>query len=86
MAPRNTISRITSRIDELTKRLPPELITIVGADTAECQMRLEEIEAAGELAGRRVRFILTGVKRSERTCAAVSHELEIVVIWNMRHL
>jgi len=65
MAPRNTISRITSRIDELTKRLPPELITIVGADTAECQMRLEEIEAAGELAGRRVRFMLTGVKRSE---------------------
>ena len=65
MAPRNTISRITSRIDELTKRLPPELITIVGAGIAECQMRVEEIEAAGELAGRRVRFMLTGVKRSE---------------------
>ena len=65
MAPRNTISRITSRIDELTKRLPPGLITIVGADRAECQMRLEEIEAAGELTGRQVRFIMTGVKRSE---------------------
>ena len=67
MAPRNTISRITSRIDELTERLTPGrgLITIVGADRAECQMRLEEIEAAGELAGRRVRFIMTGVKRSE---------------------
>ena len=62
MAPRNTISRITSRIDELTKRLSPELITIVGADRAECQMRLEEIEAAGELTGRQVRFIMTGVK------------------------
>ena len=65
MAPRNTINRITSRIDELTKRLPPELITIVGADKAECQMRLEEIEEAGELTGRQVRFIMTGVKRSE---------------------
>jgi hypothetical protein len=64
MAPRNTISRITSRIDELTKRLPPGLITIVGANLAECQMRLEEIEAAGKVAGR-VRFIMTGVKRSE---------------------
>ena len=65
MAPRNTISRITSRIDELTKRLPPELITIVGTNLAECQMRLEEIEEAGKLTGRQVRFIMTGVKRSE---------------------
>ena len=65
MARRNTINRITSRIDDLTKRLPPGLITIVGADQAECQMRLEEIEAAGELAGREPLFIMTGVKRSE---------------------
>jgi hypothetical protein len=64
MAPRNTINRITSRIDDLTKRRPPKLITIVGADEAECQMRLEEIESAGELAGREVRFIMTGVKRA----------------------
>jgi hypothetical protein len=67
MAPRNTISRLTSRIDELTERLTPErgLITIVGGDQAECQVRLEEIEAAGELAGRQIRFIMTGVKRAE---------------------
>jgi hypothetical protein len=65
MAPRNTINRITSRIDELTKRHPPELITIVGGDQAECQRQLEEIEAAGELAGRAVRFIMTGVPRAE---------------------
>src|SRR5262244_260604 len=51
----------SAAFDELTKRLPPELITIVGADLAECQMRLEEIEAAGKVAGR-VRFIMTGVK------------------------
>jgi hypothetical protein len=65
MAPRNTISRITSRIDELTERRPPKLITIVGGDKAECRKRLAEIEAAGELAGRDVRFIITGVKRAQ---------------------
>jgi hypothetical protein len=37
------------RIDELTEQLTPGrgLITIVGADQAECGMRLKEIEAAG---------------------------------------
>jgi hypothetical protein len=66
MAPRNTISRLTSRIENLTERLAPNpgWITIVGGDQAECQMRLEEIEAAGGLAGR-VRFIMTGVKRAQ---------------------
>jgi hypothetical protein len=62
MAPRNTISHITSRIDELTPS--PGWITIVGGDQAECRMRLKEIEAAGGLAGR-VRFIMTGVKRAQ---------------------
>jgi hypothetical protein len=67
MAPRNTISRLTSRIDELTERLTPSpgWITIVGGDQAECRAQLEEIEAAGELAGRQVRFIMTGVRRAE---------------------
>jgi len=53
MAPRNTISRITSHIDELTERLAPNrgLITIVGFDEAECQKRLEGMEAPGELVG-----------------------------------
>jgi hypothetical protein len=67
MAPRNTISRLASRIDELTERLTPNrgLITIVGYDTAACQARLKELEAAGQLAGRRVRFITTGVPRAD---------------------
>jgi hypothetical protein len=65
MAPRNTINRITSRIDDLTKRQPPKLITIIGADQAECQAQLEEMEASGRLAGRDVRFIMTGVKRAD---------------------
>jgi|AmaraimetFIIA100_FD_contig_91_799641_length_1734_multi_4_in_0_out_0_4 hypothetical protein len=58
MAPRNTISRITSRIDHLPSgSLPePELITLVVADKAECQRRLEEMKAMG-----RVRFIITGL-------------------------
>jgi hypothetical protein len=51
----------------LAERLTPNrsVITIVGADRAECQMRLQEIEAAGELAGRQVRFFMTGVKRAD---------------------
>jgi hypothetical protein len=40
------------------------LTTIVGGDQAECRRRLQEIKAAGEVAGR-VRFIITGVKRAE---------------------
>ena len=64
MAPRNTISQLTSRIDELAQRLAPNrgLTTIVGGDRAECHARLKEIEAAGEQTGR-VRFIVTGVRR-----------------------
>jgi hypothetical protein len=66
MAPRNTISRLTSRIDELAQRLAPNsgLTTIVGGDEAECRARLKEIEAAGGLSDR-VRFIITGVVRDE---------------------
>ena len=64
MAPRNTVSRLTSRIDDLAQRLAPNrgLITVVGGDRAECHARLKEIEAAGGL-GDRVRFIITGVRR-----------------------
>jgi hypothetical protein len=64
MAPRNTISRLTSRIDDLTQRLAPNrgLTTIVGGDEAECRRRLQEIQAAGQRM-ERVRFIITGVVR-----------------------
>jgi hypothetical protein len=67
MAPRNTISRITSRIDELTERLTPNrgLITIGGYDMAACEARLEELRAAGQLAGRQVCLIATGVPRAD---------------------
>ena len=65
MAARNTISRITSRIEDLAERLPNRrLTTVVGGDRAECHARLKEIEAAGGLSDR-VRFIVTGVKRAE---------------------
>jgi hypothetical protein len=64
---RNTISRITSRIDELTKRRTSKLITLVaGADEAECHKRLDEIKAAGGVrAGCKVYCIITGVPRAE---------------------
>ena len=66
MAPRNTISRLTSRIEDLAERRLPRRgpVTIVGADEAECRKRLEEIEAAGQRPAH-VRFIMTGVPRSD---------------------
>jgi hypothetical protein len=65
MATRNTISRITSRIDELTERHTPSRapILIAVCDEAEYRVKLREIEAAGGLSGRRVIFIRTGVPR-----------------------
>jgi hypothetical protein len=66
MAPRHTISRLTSRIDDLTERLAPNrrLTTIVGGNEAECQTRLKQIKAAGGVTGH-LRFIVTGVERAE---------------------
>ena len=67
MAARNTISRLTSRIEDLAERRLPRRgpVTIVGADEAECRTRLKEIEAAGQRPAH-VRFIMTGVPRSDR--------------------
>ena len=67
MATRNTISRITSRIDELTERLTPSggPIIIAVRDEAEHRARLREIEAAGGPSGRRIIFIRTGVPRRD---------------------
>jgi hypothetical protein len=64
---RNTINRITSRIEGLTDRLTPdpEWLTIVGGTEAHCRKRLEKIEEAGERRGRHVRFIITGVVRDD---------------------
>jgi hypothetical protein len=78
MAPRNTISRLTSRIDELTERLTPNrgLITIIGGNEAGCRRRLEEIDAAGERAGRHVRFIITGVERADDRAASVADDAQ----------
>jgi hypothetical protein len=70
MAARNTISRLTSRIEDLAERRVPRRgpVTIVGADETECRKRLKEIEAAGELVSH-VRFIVTGVPRAESRLA-----------------
>jgi hypothetical protein len=72
---RNTIGRITSRIDDLTERLASSrgLLTIVGADEAECRRQLTEIEAAGGLAGRDVLIIKTGVPRAHRHHPLANH-------------
>jgi hypothetical protein len=67
MAARNTISRLTSRIEDLAERRLPRQgpVNIVGADEAECRKHLEELEAAGQRPAH-VRFIMTGVPRSDR--------------------
>ena len=67
MAARNTISRLTSRIEDLAERRTPRRgpLIIVGADEAECRKRLEEIKATGEQPAH-VRFLMTGVPRSDR--------------------
>jgi hypothetical protein len=73
---RNTISRLTSRIEDLAERRLPRRgpISIVGADKVECRKRLEEIKAAGELTGF-VRFIVTGVPRAESYGRGLGDEL-----------
>jgi hypothetical protein len=67
MATRNTISRITSRIDELTERHTPRgaPILIAVRDEAEHRAKLREIEAAWGPSGRRVIFIRTNVPRKD---------------------
>jgi hypothetical protein len=67
MATRNTISRIRSRIDELTERHTPSggPILIAVRDEAEYRARLREIEAGGGPSGRRVIFIRTNVPRKD---------------------
>ena len=71
MAARNTITRLTSRIEDLAERRLPRRgpLIIVGTDEAECRARLKEIEGAGQRPAR-VRFIMTGVPRSNRYGAA----------------
>jgi hypothetical protein len=66
MATRNTINRITSRIDDLAERYTPSggPILIAVRDEADYRARLREIGAAWGLSGRRVIFIRTGVPRS----------------------
>jgi hypothetical protein len=63
MATRNTISRITSRIDELTERHAPSgaPILIAVRDEADFRAKLREIEAAWG----RVIFIRTNVPRKD---------------------
>jgi hypothetical protein len=67
MATRNTISRITSRIDELTERHAPSVAPILIAvrDEADYRVRLREIGATWGPSGRRVIFIRTNVPRKD---------------------
>lgn len=55
---RQTITRLTSRIDDLTERLPNRKRTLIaGGSTEECRARLEEMRVAGKPIGR-VLFVI----------------------------
>ena len=73
MAPRNTINRITSRIDELTERLTPDRgpITIVRTLGEDPVMRAAAIDPTGP---RRVIVIDTGVNRQDPDLAFCTRE------------
>jgi hypothetical protein len=67
MATRNTINRITSRIDDLAERYTPSggPILIAVRDEAEYRAKLREIEAAWGPSARQVIFIRTNVPRKD---------------------
>jgi hypothetical protein len=67
MATRNTISRIRSRINELTERHTPSgaPILIAVRDDAEYRAKLREIGAAWGPSARQVIFIRTNVPRRD---------------------
>ena len=55
---RHTISRLASRIEDLTEQLPSRKRTLIcGGSDAECRAKLEAMRAAGKPIGR-VRFII----------------------------
>ena len=67
MAPRNTISRLTSRIDDLTERLPSRKRTMIcGGSDAECREKLEAMRAAGHPVGRHILFIIIDTSGENR--------------------
>ena len=65
---RNTITRLTSRIEDLAERHPSRQWTIVsGGSEEECRERLEALRATGKRIGN-VRFIIidcSGEPRNE---------------------
>ena len=67
MAPRNTITRLTSRIDDLTERLPDRKRTMIcGGSDAECREKLEAMRAAGQPIGRRILFVIIDTSGENR--------------------
>jgi hypothetical protein len=56
---RQTVTRLTSRIEDLAERRIPRKRTIIcGGSDAECRAKLEAMRAAGQPIGRRITFVI----------------------------
>ena len=64
---RNTISRLTSRIEDLAEQLPDRKRTMIcGGSDAECREKLEAMRAAGHPVGRHILFIIIDTSGENR--------------------
>ena len=64
MATRQTIARLSERIDRLAA--PPRRVIIYGCDEVDCRERLDEMRTVGEVESE-ILFVYTGVPRSRPT-------------------
>ena len=64
---RNTISQLTSRIEDLAERHPSRKRTMIcGGSEAECREKLEAMRAAGQPIGRRILFVIIDTSGENR--------------------
>jgi hypothetical protein len=68
MATRQTIARLSERIDRLAA--PPRRVIVYGCDEVDCRERLDEMRTVGEVDDNsEILFVYTGVPRSRPTDA-----------------
>ena len=64
---RQTVTRLTSRIEDLAeRRIPRKRTMICGGSDAECREKLEAMRAAGQPIGRRILFVIIDTSGENR--------------------
>ena len=64
---RQTVTRLTSRIEDLAEQLPSRKRTMIcGGSDAECRAKLEAMRAAGHPVGRHILFIIIDTSGENR--------------------